>query len=100
MAVVHWKKVTKEQFLEYRTKLVEKYGSGSDAIKSVERIPNRILITAPVAAVMERILADEDLDPRPEPYKLPSSSAPKPAAVLKPPVLAGGPANGSSLPPL
>lgn len=73
MAVVHWKKVTKEQFMEYRTKLVEKYGSGPDAVKSIERIPNRILITAPIAAVMEKILADEELDPRPEPYVLPSA---------------------------
>lgn len=92
MAVVHWKKVTKEQFLEYRTILIDKYGSGTDAIKSIERIPNRILITAPVAAVMAKILADEDLDPRPEPYQLPSKKKlePLPKPVVLPP--ANGPA--------
>lgn len=53
--VVHWKKVTKEQFLEYRQTLLDKYGHGPDAIKSMERIPNRILITAPVAEVRYRM---------------------------------------------
>lgn len=114
MAVVHWKGVTKPQFLEYREKLHAKYGKEKSDIKSVERIPNRILITAPNPTIMQQILADEELDPRPEPYKLPSSAAPKPAAVLKPPVKLGAlgepaplklgalsePANGSSLPPV
>lgn len=102
MAVVHWKGVTKEQFLEYREKLVSKYGSGPDMIKSVERIPNRILITAPIAEVMGRILEDEELDPRPEPYKLPSRAAAPaantkltPLAPLKPIQAAAG-----TLPPL
>lgn len=71
MAVVHWKKVTKEQYTEYRAAMIEKYGSGPDAVKSMERIPNRILITAPNPEVMRRILDDETLEPRPEPYQLP-----------------------------
>lgn len=81
MAVVHWKKVTKEQFQNYRSIIIDKYGSGKDLVKSIERIPNRILITAPVPAVMQRILEDEELEPRPEPYQLPS-------AKQVPPVLA------------
>lgn len=73
MAVVHWKKVTKEQYEIYKAALIEKYGSGADKIKTIQKIPNRILITAPIPAVMERILADVDLDPRPEPYEMPGS---------------------------
>jgi len=73
MAVVHWKKVTKEQYEGYKAALIEKYGSGADKIKTIQKIPNRILITAPIPAVMERILADVDLDPRPEPYEMPGS---------------------------
>lgn len=96
MAVVHWKGVTKKKFVVYRDAIVEKYGDGPDGIKSIERIPNRILITVPVAEVMLKILADESLDPRPEPYRLPGGhSAPKPASGLsKPGALQ---ANSSSL---
>jgi len=73
MAVVHWKKVTKEQYEGYKAVLIEKYGSGTDKIKTIQKIPNRILITAPMPAVMEKILADVELDPRPEPYEMPGS---------------------------
>ena len=75
MAVVHWKKVSKEEHAEYKAKLLEKYGHGPELVKSVERIPNRILITAPVPSIMEAILADESLRPRPEPYVLPGKGA-------------------------
>jgi len=86
MAVVHWKGVTKKKFVVYKDAIIEKYGDGSEGIKSIERIPNRILITVPVAEVMLRILADESLDPRPEPYKLPGgNAAPKPATTLSKP---------------
>jgi len=98
MAIVHWPKVTKDQYKEYREKLIAKYGSGPDMIKSTERIPNRIIITAPISEVMERILADEELDPRPEPYKLPTKGGSNAKlAPLKPlqPVQAP-----SSLPPV
>lgn len=96
MAVVHWKGVTKKKFVVYRDAIVEKYGDGPEGIKSIERIPNRILITVPVAEVMLKILADETLDPRPEPYRLPGgNNAPKPASGLsKPGALQ---ANASSL---
>lgn len=106
MAVVHWKGVTKAMFQEYREKLLEKYGTGPDKVKSVERIPNRILITAPEWEVMEKILADEDLEPRPEPYKLPTGAKGPPpkatSALAKPgglaplvgPSSAGGAAGG------
>eukprot|EP00656_Telonema_subtile_P023798 TRINITY_DN2540_c0_g1_i4.p1 TRINITY_DN2540_c0_g1~~TRINITY_DN2540_c0_g1_i4.p1 ORF type:complete len:222 (-),score=16.22 TRINITY_DN2540_c0_g1_i4:204-869(-) len=86
MAVVHWKGVTKKKFVVYRDNILEKYGDGPTGIKSIERIPNRILITVPVPEVMMMILADESLDPRPEPYKLPGgNSAPKPATTLSKP---------------
>jgi len=75
MAVVHWKKVTKAQYTEYREAMIAKYGSGPDAIKSMEKIPNRILITAPNPVVMQSILDDEELDPRPEPYQLPKAKS-------------------------
>lgn len=96
MAVVHWKGVTKKKFVVYRDAIIAKYGEGPDGIKNIERIPNRILITAPAAEVMIQILADETLDPRPEPYRLPGgNSAPKPASGLsKPGALQ---ANASSL---
>jgi len=80
MAVVHWKGVTKKKFVVYKENILEKYGSGAEGVKSIERIPNRILITVPVAAVMLQILADESLDPRPEPYRLPGGNAPPKAA--------------------
>jgi len=102
MAVVHWKGVTKAQYLEYKEKLLAKYGSGKEIFKSVEKIPNRILITAPNPAVMSKVLADEELDPRPEPYKLPTRAAPLPAVQpAKKPAMAASlaPAAGS-LPPL
>lgn len=101
MAVVHWKGVTKPQYLEYKEKLLAKYGSGKEIFKSVEKIPNRILITAPNPEVMSKVLADEELDPRPEAYKLPTRAAPLPA-VQKPPAKQEAPAVGSlggSLPP-
>jgi len=83
MAVVHWKGVTKKKFVVYKEAILEKYGSGAEGIKSIERIPNRILITVPVAEVMVKLLADEALEPRPEPYKLPGGNAlPKPASTL------------------
>lgn len=86
MAVVHWKGVTKKKFVLYKDAIIQKYGDGSEGIKSIERIPNRILITVPTAEVMLRILADDSLDPRPEPYKLPGgNAAPKPATTLSKP---------------
>ena len=91
MAVVHWTKVTKDQYTEYKAKLIEKYGSGTEAIKSVERIPNRIIITAPVSAVMDKILADTELDPRPEPYVMPGKNAsPQKSSAPKPVISATG----------
>jgi len=83
MAVVHWKKVTKEEFTRYKAALVDKYGQGEHAIKSIQKIPNRILITAPNSAVMEAILADESLNPRPEPYVMPGAGN-SPAKPLPP----------------
>lgn len=86
MAVVHWKGVTKKKFVAYKDQIIAKYGDGAAGIKSIERIPNRILITVPAAEVMIQILADESLDPRPEPYKLPGGpSALKPASTLSQP---------------
>ena len=83
MAVVHWKGVTKKKFVVYKETILEKYGNGPEGIKSIERIPNRILITVPIGDVMLKMLADESLDPRPEPYKLPGGNAPpKPASNL------------------
>jgi hypothetical protein len=83
MAVVHWKGVTKKKFVVYKATILEKYGNGPEGIKSIERIPNRILITVPIGDVMLKMLADESLDPRPEPYKLPGGNAPpKPASTL------------------
>lgn len=87
MAVVHWKKVTKAEYLAYKEKLLDRYGAGTDKVKSVERIPNRIIITAPVSFVMEKILADTDLNPRPEPYVMPGKGG-APAAPKPPPSLA------------
>lgn len=87
MAVVHWKKVTKAEYQAYKEKLIDRYGAGTEKVKSVERIPNRIIITAPVSTVMEQILADEDLNPRPEPYVMPGkggASAPKQPPSLAP----------------
>jgi len=75
MAVVHWKGVTKKKFVVYRDAIIAKYGEGPEGIKNIERIPNRILITVPVADVMLKILEDETLDPRPEPYRLPGGNA-------------------------
>ena len=49
--MVHWKGVTKKVFTPYKEHLLEKYGSGDDGIKTIEKIPNRILITVPVAEV-------------------------------------------------
>ena len=43
--MVHWKGVTKKVFTPYKEHLLEKYGSGDDGIKTIEKIPNRILIT-------------------------------------------------------
>lgn len=80
MAVVHWKKVSKEQFAGYKEALLAKYGQGDHAVKSIQKIPNRILITAPNAVVMEAILNDPSLDPRPEPYIMPGTSPAKPSA--------------------
>jgi len=99
MAVVHWKGVTKQQFTEYRTNLLEKYGSGPDKIKTMQKIPNRILITAPIPAVMEQILADETLEPRPEPYQLPSAKKPLPVKPLASRAVLGA-ATGAPLAPL
>jgi len=67
MAVVHWKGVTKKQFTPYKEHLLEKYGLG---IKTIDKIPNRILISVSNAEVMLKLLADTELDPRPEPYML------------------------------
>jgi len=70
MAVVLWRGVTKAQFEEYRDDLFEKYGRGDDAIKVIQRVGTKIIITAPQEEVMEMILGDEELNPRPEPYKI------------------------------
>ena len=49
--MVHWKGVTKKMFTPYKEHLVEKYGRGNDGIKTIDKIPNRILITVPKAEV-------------------------------------------------
>ena len=49
--VVHWKGVTKKVFVPYKEMLLAKYGSGDGGIKTIEKIPNKILITVPLAEV-------------------------------------------------
>eukprot|EP00658_Telonema_sp_P-2_P000334 TRINITY_DN1011_c0_g1_i16.p1 TRINITY_DN1011_c0_g1~~TRINITY_DN1011_c0_g1_i16.p1 ORF type:complete len:386 (-),score=73.27 TRINITY_DN1011_c0_g1_i16:424-1581(-) len=81
MAVVHWKGVTKKKFKEYKETILGIYGEGAEGIKSIERIPNRILITVPCAEVMMKLLSDttlDDLNMRPEPYRLPGGTAAAP----------------------